>query len=102
MSRETTARLLITCPDRRGLVAAVTGFLHSHGVNITALDQYTTAPEGGRFFMRTEFETPHLDVSREGLERSFGEVVAEVKVFVPAKGTCHLICRRRRHEVHLG
>jgi len=76
MSIETTARLLITCPDRPGIVAAVTGFLYSHNVNISTLDQHSSDPEGGNFFMRLEFQTPHMDISRPALEKAFGEVVA--------------------------
>ncbi len=71
-----TARLLITCADRPGIVAAVTNFLFSHGVNITALDQHSSDPEGGEFFMRLEFQTPHLDVTKSALEQAFQEVVA--------------------------
>lgn len=73
---DTTARLLITCPDRPGIVAAVTTFLFHHGVNITELDQHSTDPEGGRFFLRLEFQTPHLDVPRAVLERAFRDAVA--------------------------
>lgn len=76
MQTDTTARLLITCPDRPGIVAAVSNFLLNHGANITALDQHSTDPEGGLFFMRLEFQTPHLDVSREILEKAFAERVA--------------------------
>ncbi|RIH90041.1 Formyltetrahydrofolate deformylase [Meiothermus luteus] len=76
MRSDTTARLLITCPDRPGIVAAVSSFLFHHGANITALDQHSTDPEGGLFFMRLEFQTPHLDVSREILEKAFAETVA--------------------------
>jgi len=76
MQTDTTARLLITCPDRPGIVAAVSGFLFEHGANITDLDQHSTDPEGGLFFMRLEFQTPHLDVSRQMLEKSFAERVA--------------------------
>jgi formyltetrahydrofolate deformylase len=72
----TTARLLITCADRPGIVSAVTGFLYTHGANINTLDQHTTDPEGGAFFMRLEFHTPHLDLSRGALEKNFQEVVA--------------------------
>lgn len=72
---DTTARLLIACPDRPGIVSAVTTFLYHHGVNITELDQHSTDPEGGRFFMRLEFQTPHLDVSRNALAQAFGDVV---------------------------
>lgn len=72
---DTTARLLITCPDRPGIVSAVTGFLFQHGANITELDQHSTDPEGGKFFMRLEFQTPRLDVGRRALHAAFGEAV---------------------------
>ena len=73
----TIARLLITCPDKPGIVAAVANFLYSHGANITVLDQHSTDPEGGLFFMRLEFQTPHLDISCRTLESSFDEVIAK-------------------------
>lgn len=73
---ESTARLLIQCPDRPGIVASVSSFLYNHGANITALDQHSTDPEGGVFFMRLEFQTPHLDLSRPVLERAFQDAVA--------------------------
>lgn len=72
----TTARLLITCPDKPGIVSAVTTFLYNHGANITALDQHATEAEGGTYFMRLEFQTPHLDLPREVLARTFDEAVA--------------------------
>jgi len=72
----TIARLLITSPDRPGLVAAVSQFIFSHGANITQLDQHSTDPEGGKFFMRLEFQTPHLDLGREALMAAFEQVVA--------------------------
>lgn len=73
----TTARLAITCPDRPGIVAAVTAFLSQHNANITELDQHSSDPEGGKFFMRLEFQTPHLDVGREALPAAFGEAVGK-------------------------
>ena len=77
MKSETTATLLTRCPDRPGIVAAVSNFLYNHGANVTALDQHSTDPEGGTFFLRLEFQTPHLDVSRPLLERAFQDAVAE-------------------------
>lgn len=71
----TTARLLITCADRPGIVAAVTTFLFQHGASITELDQHSTDPSGGKFFMRLEFQTPNLDISRAALERRFADEV---------------------------
>jgi formyltetrahydrofolate deformylase len=48
-----TARLLIGCADRPGIVAAVSGFLFERGANIVSSHQYSSDPSGGRFFMRT-------------------------------------------------
>ena len=70
------ARLLVTCPDQPGIVAAVSGFLRNHGANITALDQHSTDPVGGTFFLRAEFTTPDLDLAAEALEAAFARVVA--------------------------
>lgn len=70
-----TARLLITCPDQPGIVSAVSGFLYNHGANITDLDQHSTEAEGGTYFMRLEFQTPHLDLSRQVLAKTFDEAV---------------------------
>jgi formyltetrahydrofolate deformylase len=50
-----TARLLIGCADRPGIVAAISGFLYERGANIVSSHQYSTDPTGGRFFLRTEF-----------------------------------------------
>lgn len=76
IAAETTARLLVTCPDRPGIVAAVTTFLFHHGANITELDQHSSDAFGGRFFLRLEFQTPALDLGRDALLRAFAEVVA--------------------------
>ena len=76
MAPETAARLLIRCHDKPGIVAAVSSFIYNHGANITSLDQYSTDPEDEVFFMRVEFQTPHLDVARPILERIFGDAVA--------------------------
>jgi formyltetrahydrofolate deformylase len=57
------ARLLISCADREGIVAAVSGCLAQAGANIIQSDQYSTDPEGGQFFMRLEFR-----VDADGLD----------------------------------
>ena len=76
-SHDTTARLLITCPDKPGIVSAVSTFFFNHGANITALDQYSTDPEGGTFFTRLEFQTLHLDIGKKVLMKAFSETVAK-------------------------
>lgn len=74
---ETTARLLVTCQDRPGIVSAVTTFLYHHGANVTELDQHSSDASGGRFFLRLEFQTPALDLSSDAMSRAFGEVVGQ-------------------------
>jgi formyltetrahydrofolate deformylase len=69
-------RLLISCPDRHGIVAAVSSFVFEEGANITAADQHTTDPEGGRFFMRMEFTIEGLD-DVGAFERRFAERVGD-------------------------
>jgi formyltetrahydrofolate deformylase len=71
-----TARLLISCQDRPGIVAAVSQFLYAHGANILDSSQHTTDPTGGRFFMRMVFFLDDLDVTRSQFERAFQDVVA--------------------------
>jgi len=68
------ARLLISCPDKPGIVAAVSKFLFEHGANILQSDQYSTDPEGGLFFMRIEFTIPDLAGQENKLEQDFTEI----------------------------
>ncbi len=77
MSTTNTARLLITCEDRAGIVQAISGFLFHHGANITNLEQYTTEAEGGRYFMRVEFELPDLPEKFSQLQNTFSQNVGD-------------------------
>jgi len=70
-----TMRLLISCPDGPGIVAAVSQFLFRYGANIIRLDQYSTDPDGGEFFMRVEFDVPAA--RRFQMVERFGQTVAE-------------------------
>jgi formyltetrahydrofolate deformylase len=70
-----TARLLIGCQDRAGIVAGVSGFLFAQGANIVSSQQYSTDPTGGRFFLRTEFVLTD-PVEREAFQGRFQAEVA--------------------------
>jgi formyltetrahydrofolate deformylase len=72
LSDRQSSRLLIACPDRPGLIAAVSGFLAEAGLNITDADQHSTAE--GRLFMRMVFDAPS-EGGREELYRRFAEAV---------------------------
>jgi formyltetrahydrofolate deformylase len=66
-----TARLLISCPDGPGIVAAVSRFLFERGANIVTSDQYSTHPADGTFFMRLAYYLPVLDDHREEFAADF-------------------------------
>jgi formyltetrahydrofolate deformylase len=109
------ARLLISCPDRHGIVAAVSGFLAARGANIVSSDQHSTDPEGGAFFMRMAFT---IDALGEDFVAAFAEEVAErfsmdwrvddagrpkrVALLVSREDHCllDLLWRWRRGELH--
>ncbi len=69
-------RLLLRCPDRAGVIAAVSTFLTEAGANIISLDQHSTEPEGGIFLQRTVFHLPGLSAARPELEREFAARIA--------------------------
>ncbi len=71
-----TARLLITCTDKPGIVHAVSSFLHHNSANITALDQYASEKQGGTYFMRLEFVLDDLSNKLATLQSSFASTVA--------------------------
>jgi formyltetrahydrofolate deformylase len=68
-------RLVISCPDRPGIVQAVSGFLYDSGANIVRSDQYSADPDQGTFFMRMEFAI--AEQRRGDLGERFGLSVAE-------------------------
>ena len=71
-----TAILLIKCPDRPGIVAAISSFLYRHGANIVDLDQHSTGDEPGLYFMRLELQTNRLVVPLDELRQALSDQVA--------------------------
>ena len=57
----TSAVLLISCPDQKGLVATVSDFIFRHGGNILHTDEHTDA-ESAWFLMRVEFDPDGFDL----------------------------------------
>ena len=70
------AILLVKCPDRPGIVAAISSFLFRHGANITDFDQHTSEDEAAVYFTRLEFQTDRLDLPLDDLEKAFALDVA--------------------------
>jgi formyltetrahydrofolate deformylase len=65
---------LLACPDRPGLIAAVSGFLAEAGLNIVDADQHSS--DEGRFFMRMAFD-PAPEAERAALYGRFERELAE-------------------------
>lgn len=58
-----SAILLVHCPDKKGLVAAITGLVSAHSGNILSLDQHVDSQES-LFFMRLEWALEGFDMER--------------------------------------
>lgn len=67
-----SGRLIVSCPDGPGIVAAVGGFVFDAGANIVTSDQFSTHPEGGAFFMRVSFYWPEGAGDRAAFVAGFG------------------------------
>lgn len=70
MDAATTAVLLLSCPDQRGLVAGVSDFLYRHHGNIVHADQHTDR-ERGLFVQRVEWELAGFDIARADIAEAF-------------------------------
>ena len=77
MNTEQIARLVVQCEDKPGIVAAVSTFLHKQGANITMLDQYSTDPCTGKFFLRLEFQLASIMQEMEAIQAAFQNTVAD-------------------------
>lgn len=75
-TRIRSAILLIHCPDRKGLVAAVTEFIHKNNGNVLYLDQHVDAQERV-FFMRVEWDLEGFAVPAEKIAEHFHEGIAK-------------------------
>jgi formyltetrahydrofolate deformylase len=71
------ARLIVSCPDRHGIIAALSACLAEAGANIVNSDQHSTDPEGGTFFLRMEFHVDDLAAKRQELEAELGAIAGE-------------------------
>lgn len=73
MKTNPTATLLISCPDRQGLVAKIANFIYSNGGNVIHADQHsdTTA---GTFLSRIEWQLEGFNLPREVIAPAFGAI----------------------------
>lgn len=68
-----TAVLLISCPDRKGIVANVSGFLFENGANILHADEHLDS-EFNLFLMRIEFDLKKFKLNLKEFREEFSKV----------------------------
>jgi formyltetrahydrofolate deformylase len=73
MDKASLATLLISCPDRRGIVASLAQVLTGHGANIVHSDQHTDRALE-QFFQRIVFDTAEMTTDRHTYEGAIAEV----------------------------
>ena len=117
-TRDDVGRLVIACPDRPAILAAVTSRLTAAGANIITFDQFSTAPEGGRLYLRAEFLLKDLPDRLDDVRRRIDEIAEDfdmrwrlepaarrkrVAIFVSRYEHCllDLLWRWRRDELHM-
>src|SRR5436190_5882533 len=117
-TREDVGRLVLAGPDRPAILAAVVSRLTAAGANIITFDQFSTAPEGGRLYLRSEFLlkdlTDRLDDVRSRIEEIAEDFDMQwrleparkrkrVAIFVSREEHCLLdvLWRWRRDELHM-
>lgn len=73
MTTSPTATLLISCPDRQGLVAKIANFIYANGGNVIHADQHsdTTA---GTFLSRVEWQLEGFNLPRAVIAPAFGAI----------------------------
>ncbi|PZU96791.1 MAG: formyltetrahydrofolate deformylase [Pseudanabaena sp.] len=111
----TTATLLISCPDQKGLVAKISDWVFSHGGNILHADQHADG-SAELFLMRVEWELDGFDLERAEIAPNFAQLaiadeakwsihfsdyVPRIAIFVSKQDHClyDLILRQRSQEL---
>lgn len=67
------AILLISCPDRKGITAAVTNFIYHNNGNIVHADQHID-DQSNTFFMRIEWSLKGFGLPRQKIAGRFGPI----------------------------
>jgi formyltetrahydrofolate deformylase len=117
-TREDVGRLVLACPDRPAILAAVVSRLAAAGANIITFDQFSTDPEEGRLYLRSEFLLKDLPDRLDDVRARIEEIAEDfdmqwrlepatrrkrVAIFVSRYEHClvDLLWRWRRGELHM-
>lgn len=73
-----TATLLISCPDRPGLVAKIANFIYANGGNIIHADQHTDLTTG-LFLTRIEWQLEEFNLPRDVIATAFSAIAKPIE-----------------------
>jgi formyltetrahydrofolate deformylase len=107
--------LIVSCPDRPGLVAALAQFLTLHGANILHAEQHRD-PTSGLFFQRVQFDMAAMTSDRARLQNEiaalatqfdmhwrihYSDKISRVAIFVSKMDHClyDLVLRQKEGEL---
>ncbi len=76
MQVKNTAILLIHCPDKEGIVAAITDFLYKNHGNVVDLEQHVDR-DTNVFFMRVEWELENFTIEKDKIEDYFETLIGK-------------------------
>lgn len=68
-----SAVLLLSCPDRKGVVAAISGFVFQHGGNIMHADEHGDS-DSNTFLMRVEFDPAEMSLPLSDFVSQFQKI----------------------------
>src|SRR5262245_14049642 len=99
-----TARLLASCPDQPGIIAAATALVAGHGGNVIDLQQHTDHTDQA-FFLRLEFELDGFDLAREDIVAAFAPLAERFAMhatvgFSDQRPRLGLLASQQAHCVH--
>jgi formyltetrahydrofolate deformylase len=70
-------RLLIDCPDHKGLIASISSFIVLHNGNILSADQHVSDPPNSTFFIRMEIESKGFGLGRDEFDSAFAPLARQ-------------------------
>ncbi len=74
-----SAILLVDCPDRKGILAAIADFIYLHGGNVLHADQHQDN-KLGLFFMRIEWDLKDFGLDREDFREQFEPIARNFQI----------------------
>lgn len=75
-----TITLLISCPDRPGIVSTVSSFIYQQNGNILESDQHSTNQDDCTFFMRLHFAEDNFQLSASELREAFNPIAEQFQM----------------------